>query len=279
MSTRPAATSTRQQRSPIQQLTLLLTTQQFYWFLGHVFGVLFFLVSTVTSFFRPATSLRYYQFSLLSIIITYVIVIKQVYFKGAKKTTIGVRLLRDENVQYLLLAAVFYVTSFKVGVITASLYSYVIFSVFHIVNYFQNHLLTIALPTIHAQQRLNTILTQFTSRFNQPALYFASSSEMVLLVTSVFSLVPAYLYHLLFKFDIIYAITRTIIFLSVVVFNKFRFESNQFTKDVVSQYDAKVLQALATNASALQTYQRFKSGLLQYLNKIQLPKEQPAKKN
>ncbi|EGW34823.1 uncharacterized protein SPAPADRAFT_47899 [Spathaspora passalidarum NRRL Y-27907] len=278
MSTRPATNTANRQQSPVQQLTVLFTTQQFYWFLGHVFGVLFFLVSTITGFFNPKSSLRYYQFSLLSIIVTYVIVIKQVYFKGPKKVSISPRLLRDENVQYLALAAVFYVTSFKVGVITSSLYSYVIFAIFHIINYFQNHLLGIALPSLQAQQRLNTLLTQFTSRFNQPALYFASSAEMVLLVTSAFSLIPAYLYNLVFKFDIVYAVTRTVIFFAVVVFNKFRFESNQYTKDVVSQYDAKVNQALATNASALQTYQRIKTVILQYLNKIQLPKE-PAKTN
>ncbi|CAI5758928.1 unnamed protein product [Candida verbasci] len=275
-----SSSSTNQQlryKPPLTQLVNLLKTQQFYWFLGHVFAVLFFILNTLTSFFNPRSSLGYYKFALASIILTYGIVIKQVHFKT--NFTISRRLLRDENVQYLLLASIFLIASFKIGQIHSSLYSFEIFAVFHILTYFQNQLLGVFISNIRAQQRLNSIINNFTTKFNQPALFAASNSEIILLLICGFNLIPMFLL-LIFRRNFIDFAIHLFLFGSIVVFNKLRFDSNQYTKVVVEQMDAKVNQILLqlNNANLLNLYTNVKNQAIVYLNKIQIPKEQ-IKKN
>ena len=267
------------QQPPLQQLITLAKTQQFYWFLGHVFAVLFFLLSTITGFWNPRSSITYYRFTLLSIIITYIIVIKQLYFR--KSVVISIRLLRDENVQYLSLAVVFYLTSFKIGIIGGSLYSFIIFAIFHILNYFQNHLLPIVLPSsIAAQQKLNSMINRFTQTYNQPALVAASNAEIMCLLLCGFQLIPTVLINLLIKWDIITTLFRFVVFGVVLAFNKFRYDANQYTKAVIDQFDMKAKQLLSTRLLAyLPKYEQLKSFVIgKYISKIQLPKEQAKKK-
>lgn len=265
---------------PLEVLTNLLRTQQFYWFLGHVLAVLFFVLNFVTGFFRPRSSLRYYQFALLSIILTYLIVIRQVHFKsGFKFSTINARLLRDENVQYLTLAIVLYGSSFVIGQTQASLYSFVIFSVFHVSTYFQNHLLSVFLPSIGAQQRVNSLITQFTHKFNQPALFLAANAEIMMLLFAGFQLAISSLF-LLFRWNFVYVGVQGFVFGVVVAFNKLRYDGNQYTKTVVDLMDARANQFVAqvNNPQVTELYTKIRTNVINYIGLIQLPKSS-AKKN
>ena len=276
----PTNSANLRYRTPLQQLVTLAKTQQFYWFLGHVFAVLFFILSTLTGFWNRHSSLKYYRCSLLSIILTYLIVIRQIHFKSTfKLSSINIRLLRDENVQYLLLAVVFYVSSFIIGQTGSSLYSFAIFAVFHVLTYFQNHLLSVFIGDIATQSRISSMISNFTSKFNQPALIAASNAEIVLLVVSGFQLIPSALL-LLFRRNIVEVSVQVLVFVAIVVFNKFRFDSNQYTKVVVEQMDLKVNQTLAQiNSPQLsQLYQNARAGALKYLSLIKLPKESGKKK-
>ncbi|ABN65325.2 predicted protein [Scheffersomyces stipitis CBS 6054] len=266
--TRPTSAGAR-----LQKLAL---TQQFYWFLGHVMAVLFFAVSTISSFIFPRSSLKYYRFSLLSILVTYVIVIKQIYLRKLSTVT-ATRLIRDENVQYFVLAGVFYLASFKIGVVAGSLYSFAIFAVFHILTYFQNNLLSIVLANPQAQQQVNATINQFTTNYNQQALIVAANAEAMLLVLNVFSVFSAFLFNLVLQRDIVYFLVKLWVAAITVVFVKFRFDSNQYTKLVIQQFDLKISELLARfNSTALNNLYNvsFKSQFLpHYIAPIQVPKE------
>ncbi|KAL6453196.1 POM33 Nucleoporin POM33 [Candida maltosa Xu316] len=271
----PPASANLRYQSPLEQVTQLIKTQQFYWFLGHVFAILFFVVSLITGFFRPSSSLHYYRFSLLSIIVTYLIVIKQIYFKTRFNfATSGARLLRDENVQYLSLALVLYLSSFVIGQTGSSLYSFIIFAVFHTLTYFQNHLLPVFVGELATQQRISGAITNFTSKFNQPALFAAANAEIILLLITGIQLIPSALF-LLYKWNLGFFAVQVFVFATIVL----RFDSNQYTKTVVEQMDLKVSQTLVqlNRPQLSQVYHNIRNNAIKYLSLIQLPKD--ASKN
>lgn len=277
--TSASSTAKVQSSSPAQQLTSLLKTQQFYWFLGHVFAILFFALSSLTAIlFRHAASLKYYRFTLLSIIVTYLIVLKQVYVKRSAPKVTPARLIRDENVQYLSLAVVFYIASYILDSQAQTvLYSYIIFAVFHALTYFQNNLLTIAIPSIPTQQRVNSAINNFTTQFNQPALSAASSVEIVLAVMLAFDVLIS-TFWLLLKWNVVQYATKVFLLVAVIVFNKLRYDNNQFTKAAVSQLDQTwngYVNRL-NNPQLTQKYFGFREKIIHYLALIQLPK--PEKK-
>lgn len=256
------------------KVSKLVKTVQFYWFLSHVFTVLFFLVQTFYSFFSYNQSLRYYQFSLLSIIITYLIVIKQL-----KKKTFN-QLVHDENIQYLSMAIIYYLSSLRIGVITGSLYSFVIFSIFHILNYYKNNLLEIFISSIQHQQIIHSKISQFVSTYNQQALLMAANAEIFLLLFGANPLVqlPMIITDI-FKFDILSIFVRINLFLLVVIFNKFRYDSNQFTRLVVEQWDLKIQQLLLKFPQFNSYYDYFKQLIINYITPIKLPAIETQKKN
>lgn len=256
------------------KMSKLLKTAQFYWFLSHVFTVLFFLVHLAYSFFNYKQSLRYYQFSLLSILTTYLIVIKQL-----KKKTM-VQLINDENIQYFVLAATMYLSSLKIGVITGSLYSFVIFSIFHILNYYQNNLLEIFISSIQQQQLIHGKISHFVSTYNQQALLMAANAEMFLLFFGANPLIqlPTIFVNLMNK-DLLAVLVRINLFLVVLVFNKLRYDSNQFTKLVIEQWDMKIQQLLVNYPQFSGVYNgTFKGLVAKYITPIKLPAPAPSQK-
>ncbi|RCK56176.1 Nucleoporin POM33 [Candida viswanathii] len=268
------------QHSPIEVLTNLLKSQQFCWFLGHVLAVFFFAINVFTAFFRPSSSLRFYKLSLLSIILTYVVVIRQIHFKaGFQLSTFNLRLLRDENVQYLTLAVVLFASSFVIGQTRASLYSFIVYAVFHVLTYFQNNLLSTVVPNVPVQQRINSLISQFTHKFNQPALFVAASAEALTLVLAGLQLIPSALF-LLFRWNLKYFLVQAFVFLVIVAFNKLRYDGNQYTKTVFDLIDARVSQVVSqvNNPQLLEMYNKFRTNVITYVGLVQLPKEE-AKQN
>lgn len=276
-----ASTNSNFRPQPVtQQILRLAKTQQFYWFLGHVFAIIFFCFYQVLLIFSATKSLKYYKFTLLSILVTYVIVIKQIYLRKGSLANIGIaKLIRDENVQYFALASVLYLASFKLGAITGAIYSFVIFALFHVLTYFQNNLLSIVVRNLRTQQYINSAINQFTLNFNQQALVIAANSEVILLIMSVFLLPTSVIYNLLFRRDIVYVLVKVGVSAAILVFVKFRFDSNQYTKMVVQQFDSKATEFLVklNNPSVSSLYNvTFKANLLKYASMIKAPQEPKA---
>lgn len=258
------------------QVTRLLKTQQFYWFLGHVLAILFFVLHFVTSFFNPASSLKYFRFSLLSILLTYTLVIKQIYSR--KNFTVN-KLIRDENVQYLTLALVLYLASFSIGPVPSSLYSFVIFGTFHVLSYFQNNLLQFV-PKLATQQRLNSLINLFTESLNSQAMGTAALGEIVLLGLIGMQLPGALFLDLLFKRKYIAVLTKFGVFGFVLVFDKLRYDLSEYTKAIVRQFDTQAggLLAKLGNPKVTELYASFKREVFgKYLLKIKLPAAEKAK--
>ncbi|ODV79106.1 uncharacterized protein CANTADRAFT_51191 [Suhomyces tanzawaensis NRRL Y-17324] len=275
-----APPSSLRPRPVSQQLIALAKTQQFYWFLGHVLAFINFGIQAVL-FIWPSASLKHYRFTLLSILITYVIVIKQIYFKRLSLSSVSLtRLARDENVHYFVLALTFYVASFKIGVIAGSLYLFIIFAVFHILTYFQNNLLAVLVPSIAAQQQINTQINNFTLKFNQQALVLAANAEVILAVLSGFQLIPAFLFQLLWSRQVVYFATKVVVFGVVLVFVKFRYDANPYTKAVVDQFDARINAFVfgLNDQRLVAVYTKLKQDALRFLAPIKVPKEE-IKKN
>lgn len=232
-------TNSIQQRTLGQQVLGLAKTQQFYWFVGHLCLIASFGFNVVESLF--SSRVKYYRYGLLSIIFTYVIVIKQIHFKNKasiQKITFT-KLLRDENIQYLFLSIWCYMMSFTMGKITGCLYSFNIYSVFHLIHYFQNNLLNYLPFNLTTQQSLNNTLNQFSGKFNQSALILAANSEIFMLVNLVVTS-PLLLFKLFSRGGMIYIVCHVLTMVILAVFLKFRFTNNSFTNTLFKQYDYNI---------------------------------------
>lgn len=257
----------------IKTVSTLLQTQQFYWFLGHVSVLVSFITYNITSFFT--SSLFYYKTILLSVLFTYAIVLRQVHFRKAtfsNLTLLKNNLIKDENFQYFTLALVFFLSCSTLRPLSGSVFSFAIFSLFHALTYFQRNLLSSFPVSLQKQQQLNTRINAFTSTYNEPALVFASNSELLLIANFILSipLTPIRLFT-----SPLFAITNVIVFGFVVTFLKLRYDSNKYTQQVVNNWDLKVTQLLFSPQAAVipqsikDTYQiQFKNLLKTYLGPI-----------
>ncbi|CAH2352734.1 pore membrane protein of 33 kDa [[Candida] railenensis] len=254
-------------------MVALVKTQQFYWFLGHVFVLVAFFLHNITSFFSK--TLFYYKITLLSVLFTYTIVLRQVHFKtfaSLKAPNLRANLIKDENFHYFVLALVFFLTSSRLGALSGSIYSFTIFSLFHSLTYFQNNILSSLPISLSSQQALNSKINNFTSSYNETALMIASQSELLLLTSFVFT-IPMTPINLLRS--PINAILNVIVFGVVVTFIKLRYDQNKYTQHVVSSWDLKISQLLHSPQASMipqsikDAYQiQFKGLLSQYLGPI-----------
>lgn len=264
-------------RTLSQQLLSLGKTQQFYWFLGHFFTIICFVLNLVESVF--SSGLKYYRFCLINIILTYIIVIKQIHFKNRssiKSLTLRT-ILNDENSQYLLLSIWFYLVSFKLGKVTGCLYSFAIYSVFHFLNYFQNNILHYLPLSLAVQNKVNNLINNFTSQFNQYALMLASNSEIFILMSLTLSS-PLLIFKLFSKFT--YIVVHVMTMAIMVIFLKLRYSSNVFTKQILDQYDLKICQTLSTVPVLHQfqpVYMNIKLSLVSSLNSLSIFKPAASK--
>lgn len=225
-------------------LLRLARTQQFYWFLGHVSLLGFFALDTVTAFFSKG--ITYYKFSLLSILLSYGIVIRQTHFRSGGVTklfkiisdrSLRAQLIRDDNVQYFTIALIYYSLCGTLGRIEGSLYLFGIFSIFHVMLYFQSNILPYLPFEIATQLGIDAKISYVTNTYNQQALMVASMSELVRVLASV----PALL---LLPFSLfrrpIYVLAWLFVFISNVIFLRLRYLSNNYTSACVNDLDAKI---------------------------------------
>ncbi|EGV63608.1 hypothetical protein CANTEDRAFT_114576 [Yamadazyma tenuis ATCC 10573] len=252
-------------RSLREQLTSLCRTQQFYWFLGHLLTVVLFISNLAESIF--SSNLKYYRMCLFSVIVTYVIVIKQIHFKN--RTTIKnftvAKFLKDENAQYFILSVWFYLVSYKIGKVSGALYSFVIYSIFHILSYFQSNILAYLSIGIQQEQKINNLIKRFVSQFNQYALMMAANSE-------IFIVISLALYSPLLMLRIFSQLPYIVIHFATLAimigFLKLRYTNSTFTRQILTQYDMKIQQVLATMPQLQQflvIYTNIKHSIIGYL--------------
>lgn len=275
-----------QAKSLGQTVATLARSQQFYWFVGHLLGIFFFILNMISSLFSKSNT--YYNCALIAEIFTYGIVIKQIHFKNSGITGITkiasdrelrARLVRDDNVQYILIALVFLFSSGTIGGVAGGLYSFTIFSVFHVLSYFQTNLLG-SLPLNKLQQQnLNNRINHFTTTYNQQALLMAANAEFLLLSGFILSIPLAVVQ--LFRIPY-FVIVNTSVFACIVVFLKLRYISNRYTQEIVSLWDMKINQFLLSGRlppSFSELYNiKFKSLVLTLTDPIQLPAITSTKK-
>ncbi|KAG7194807.1 uncharacterized protein KQ657_004488 [Scheffersomyces spartinae] len=203
-------------------------TAQFYWFLGHAAALAYSLLYTVVGYFSSSKALTYYKYALVSIIFTYLIVIKQTQGSLQRGS-----LLRDENITYCSFALVLLLNSSVTKVtVGSSLVSYCIFLVFHCVGYFQRNLLPLLPMPIAKQSQINALLNNFTTQFNQPALFMAASSEMLMAASQSVSLV------LLLKTPLLFLI-NAVVFVAVILFLRLRYDSSPYTKAAMTEWNQR----------------------------------------
>lgn len=270
-----------------QTIATLALSKQFYWFVGHVLEIIFFILNMISSFF--SRSAKYYNCALVAVLFTYGIVIKQIHFKNsgifgigkvARDRELRARLVRDDNVQYFLLALVFLLSSGTIGGVAGGLYSFTIFSIFHVLTYFQTNLLGSMPLNKLQQQNWNAKINHFTSTYNQQALLMAANAEFLLLSGFVFT-IPL-MFVQIFRIPL-FVVVNTSVFAAVVVFLKLRYISNRYTQEIVSQWDMKINQVLLSGKlpSSLSEYYNIRlKGLIQKLtDPIQLPAVASSKKS
>ncbi|RCK55746.1 Nucleoporin POM33 [Candida viswanathii] len=267
-----SATYNLRRQPRLEALDDLFKTQQFYWFVCQVCTILFFVSSIVIGVIDPPVSLRYYQYCLASIILSYVLVIIQIYPKsGIMSARFRLKLIRDHNIQYLLLALVLFSSSFEVEQIRSGLYSFVIYSMFHVSSYVQKYLSPIFLTTTRDQQRFNSILMRVTCTLNHPALFLAAISEIVTLLISAFRLITCVLF-LVVRWNLKYVMVQFAVLAVLVVFVKLRYDDNQCTYTVVNLVDTRIDDIVnqVNDPQLLYCYYCVRDGGIKYLSWIQL---------
>lgn len=269
--------TTQPAKSLIRSIPLLLSTLQFYWYIGHVLSLFNFVGYLFYSFLSTGKSTSYYRYTLFFELISYGIVIMQVHSNS--KSFNRSRFLRDENVQYFLLALTLWASSFKIGAISGALYSYAIYSFFHSMTYFQANILERIPISLQSQAAINARITYITSNFNQQALFIASTGEVMLFPYFLMA-VP----NLVFKLfrDPVYVAVQLFTFLALVVFVKLRYNEIQYTQAAVQQLDLRISAVFANpmippQISALYNV-AFKQFILRYLGPIRISPATSVKK-
>ncbi|OUM53803.1 hypothetical protein BVG19_g3123 [[Candida] boidinii] len=218
----------------------LLRNVQFYWFLGHLFAIIFMVLHLLSTLIKGGTnsiSISFYNYSINSIIITYLIVIRETYknkpisFFINKIFTLDL-IFNDDNVQYLLLAISIKLYSLieKIN-ITSSLYPFIIFALFHSLNYIINNKLISNLIVIN-------YIKSFINNYNEKSLFIASNFEVLNLLTYFFKLILDLVN--IFRFNLFSNLNLVIFTLILIVFNKIRYDRSKYNKLIVNNYDLKL---------------------------------------
>lgn len=225
--------------TPIQIMALVVAlarTQQFWWFILHVLSVLFYVVYQLLSIFGlAALALAYYRYCLVMEITNYFIVLVQQKLKRGVK-----QLIANTNFHYFTLAAVFYLESLIIGPVNDVLFPYMIFLVFHIISYFQRHLIDF-IGTLPQQQQLSSRVGAWLEE-NQPrGQIMAATAEFYFVLTLLNPIVVkpiAFANLMAGRWQV--ALAYLLFFAAVVVFLKLRWNVSPYMKQVVSKYDAEI---------------------------------------
>ncbi|KAH3667444.1 hypothetical protein OGAPHI_003093 [Ogataea philodendri] len=267
-------------RLAARQVAKLSTTAQFYWFLSHLLSLTFLVVHTAVATVRgprSPTALRYYNYSITSTILTYAIVLRQTY-KARPISFVFARplsLLRDDNVQYFLLAVIFRVFSKKHGN-SSTLYPFAVYAFFHCLGYINANILRY-LPFLSKEQKstYSTLIAQFVKTYGEQSSLVAAHTEVLLVTAYILPVAKMVLLLQIIRPNYLVQNVQVLFLLSVVViFNKLRFDQSKYTRALVTQYDARIntMLAMPVIPPALQNaYFALRQSIIAQLSKINLP--------
>lgn len=258
----PAATKPTQTnkpmvpQKPIEKLTQLAKTQQFAWFMGHVVV----LASGFVYFISFKDYL--YRLAYVGVLHSFGVITFQQYFskQATGKKTIS-SLLRDDNVLYFALSALWFV----IPRFSLSLIPYIIFSVFHTLRYLQNVLLPTVFDLSKDNSKVVNQIGHFTQNYNERCMYWVATVE---LVTFVIIILRAILFY-----------PRSwILLVFYTLFIKIKYENSKYSKTAFAQWRVR-LDGLISHPSvppaAKQAYNSLKSKLIE-ISHFQLTSAMPA---
>lgn len=243
-SSRPSATpntsSNRRATAPL--LTILrsrIKQPQFYWFLGH-FLTLYHFIRFHLSFFSLKSQEYHYSRILLYISVTYAIVLYQFYKSGQLKMANFVPQLKQlDNLQYFSMLTILFVCSQSGAMVNGSLYSPVIFSLFHSLNYFKENLL----PFLPLQPLLKAVINNkislFIQNYNEKFLQMAQVFEIMCGVRSGLVVLPIACFKVLIRFNT-QNLATVVALTSYVCFFKLRFMQSESIRLMMNQYVYKL---------------------------------------
>ncbi|KAK9476625.1 hypothetical protein V1514DRAFT_336360 [Lipomyces japonicus] len=208
--------------APLSQRVLqLVKTLQFAWFFGHllvVIGFVFYVLSNIKFSSGTSWARFWYKEIYISVIGTYGIVLYRTYKSVTPTTTV---LLRDDNVQYLVIALLWLVSK----PLLATLPPFAVYSFFHVLTYTRTNLLpTLGYP---ATSPLSTKIQSFVDNYNDKFTALVANLELFLLVRLFFN-------ALLF---------RKGSWISLLVYGsfiRFRFEQSAFTKLAIRNWEVRI---------------------------------------
>lgn len=214
---------------------------QFYWFIGHFFTI-FNFIQFHLSIASKQNQLSCYRRSLFYISITYAIVLYQ-FFKS-DQLKFNFKLLRQEikkldNLQYFSMLFILFILSQFNIIISGSLYSPVIFSIFHFLNYFKENLLPfLPLIPLSLKNLLNSKITVFIQNYNGFFLQMAQVFEITCGLRVGLFLVPFNIFLLLIRranvsFEVV---GTTLAGLTYMWFFKLRYLQSESMRQIFKQY-------------------------------------------
>ena len=216
----------------------LARTQQFWWFILPVLSVLSYVVYqllSLLSLFRQAPlALASYQYCLMMVItINFIVLVQQKLIRGVKQ------LIANANFQHLTLAAVFYLASFNTGPMYDALFIHLIPLIFHVVSYFQLHLIDF-IGTLPQQQQLESRVAAWLEEYEPKSQNMAATAALFLVLMLLNPIVvrPTAFAHLVAgRWQV--ALTYLICFAALMIFAKLSWNENPCTKQQVSEFDAE----------------------------------------
>lgn len=212
---------------------------QFYWFLGH-FLTLYHFIRFHLAVYSFASQKYHYTRILFYISATYAIVLYQFYKSGQLQLgQLRPQLRRLDNLQYFCMLAVLYLCSLSGSMVSGALYSPVIFSLFHCLNYFKENLLPFLPVTPLVRAVVNNKIARFIGNYNERFLQMAQVFEIMCGCRSGLLGLPVSLFRVLVRFSAQNAASVGAM-LTYVWFFKLRYLQSESMRLIVGQYVARI---------------------------------------
>lgn len=201
-------------------LAATVRTLQFSWFVGHVITVVSSVLFALTYIkIFPSSYKFWYKFALLGVVESFGVLIFQSVKKNGANLAV---LIKEDNVQYLILGLVLLVYS---PYVLLTLLSFFLFSSFHVLSYTKHYLLpALNIPDNHP---VCVHIGNFVTSNNSKSMQLAAVLEVYTFVWLLVRLLT-------------FRQTSLVPFVVYLVFLKLRFEKSAFTRNAFKSIEIKV---------------------------------------
>lgn len=212
---------------------------QFYWFLGH-FLTLYHFVRFHLAMYSFRSQRYHYTRILFYISTTYAIVLYQFFKSGQLKLgNLWPQLRRLDNLQYFCMLALLFLCSLAGATVSGALYSAVIFSLFHSLNYFKENLLPFLPLAPLVKAVINNKIALFIQNHNERYLQMAQVFEIMCGFRCGLFGLPLGLVRLLVRFSS-RNLASVIAMFGYLWFFKLRFQQTQSMRTILGQFIFKI---------------------------------------